>query len=135
MSRMLYSSVIVVRRGTIQSLNSIRLLVPSRATIHLKSCHGILWGPLPTSSCGNKYILVVTDLFTKWVEAFPLAKTDSVTLAKVLVNEIVCRYGVPRYLHSDQGANLVSEVIKSLCATLGINRTQTTAYHQREMAR
>eukprot|EP00731_Ephydatia_muelleri_P009263 Em0004g1601a len=88
-----------------------------------------IMGPLPTSSCGNKYILVVTDLFTKWVEAFPLAKTDSVTLAKVLVNEIVCRYGVPRYLHSDQGANLVSEVIKSLCATLGINRTQTTAYH------
>ena len=32
-------------------------------------------------------------------------------------------------IYSDQGANLVSEVIKSLCATLGINRTQTTAYH------
>ena len=85
-----------------------------------------IMGHLSTSSGGNKYILVVTDLFTKWVEAFPLAQTDSVTLAKVLVNEIVCHYGVPRYLHSDQGANLVSDVIKSLCVTLGINRTQTT---------
>ena len=54
---------------------------------------------------------MVTDLFSKWVEAFPLVTTDSVTLAKVLVEEVVCRYGVPQYLHSDQGANLVSEVI------------------------
>ena len=49
---------------------------------------------------GNKYILVVTDLFSKWVEAFPLVKTDSLTLAKVLTDEIVCRYGVPEVMHS-----------------------------------
>ena len=41
----------------------------------------------------------------------------------------MCRYGVPQYLHSDQGANLVSDVIQSLCTLLGIQRTQTTAYH------
>ena len=72
---------------------------------------------------------MVTDLFSKWVEAFPLVKTDSLTLAKVLVEEVVCRYGVPQCLHSDQGANLVSDVIQSLCILLGIQRTQTTAYH------
>ena len=71
--------------------------------------------PLPATTRGHKYILVVTDLFSKWVEAFPLVTTDSVTLAKVLVEEVVCRYGVPQYLHSDQGANLVSDVIQSLC--------------------
>ena len=72
-------------------------------------------GPLPISSKGHKYILVITDLFSKWVEAFPLHVTDSETLAKVLVDEIVCRYGVPVCLHSDQGSNLNSEVITSLC--------------------
>ena len=86
-------------------------------------------GPLPATTRGHKYILVVTDLFSKWVEAFPLVKTDSLTLAKVLVEEVVCRYGVPQYLHSDQGTNLVSDVIQSLCILLGIQRTQTTAYH------
>ena len=86
-------------------------------------------GPLPTSSKGKKYILVVTDIFSKWVEAFALKSTDTETLATVLVNEIVCRYGVPSGLHSDQGANLTIQVISSLCRSLGLERTQTTAYH------
>ena len=34
-----------------------------------------IMGPLPTSETGFKYILVVTDVFTKWVEAFPLKST------------------------------------------------------------
>ena len=69
---------------------------------------------------------MVTDLFTTWVEAFPLKSTDSVTLARVLVDEVICRYGVPHYLHSDQGANFVSAVIQFLCSRLGIKRAQTT---------
>ena len=60
-----------------------------------------IMGPLPTSSKGKKYILVVTDIFSKWVEAFALRSTDAETLATVLVDEVVCRYGVPSFLHSD----------------------------------
>ena len=88
-----------------------------------------IMGPLPVTSQGNKYVLVITDLFTKWTEAFPLKVTDSETLAKILVNEVICRYGVPSSLHSDQGANLTSKIISSLCDTLGITQTKTTAYH------
>ena len=88
-----------------------------------------IMGPLPATNQGHKYILVVTDLFTKWVEAFPLRDTTSATLAKVLVDEIISRYGVPAYLHSDQGANLCSELIKTICKLLGVERTRTSAYH------
>ena len=74
-------------------------------------------------------MLLVTDLFTKWVEAFPLVDTTATTLATTLMNEVVCRYGVPAYLHSDQGANLCSTVVQELCRLLGIHRTRTSAYH------
>ena len=88
-----------------------------------------IMGPLPISSRGCKYILVVTDLFTKWVEAFPLKDTVSSTLARILVDEVISRYGMPESIHSDQGANLRSELICLLCALLGMDRTQTSAYH------
>ena len=88
-----------------------------------------IMGPLPTTLKGNKYILVITDLFTKWTEAFPLITTDSNTLATVLIDEIVCRFGVPEAIHSDQGSNFVSKVIQALCSELGVKLSQTTAYH------
>ena len=88
-----------------------------------------IMGPLPVSNSGNKYVLVVTDLFTKWVEAFPLKETSSATLSNVMVDEIVCRFGVPTSIHSDQGANFCSEVINTMCKLLGIERSQTSAYH------
>ena len=47
---------------------------------------------------------MVTDLFTKWVEAFPLHSTEATTLATLLVDVIVCRYGVPHSIHSNQNA-------------------------------
>ena len=86
-------------------------------------------GPLPASSHGNKYTLVITDLLTKWVEAFPLKDTTATTLVTTMLNEVICRYGVPSGLHSDQGANLCSSVIYSLCDLLGIATTRTSAYH------
>ena len=86
-------------------------------------------GPLPASSSGHKYILVVTDIFTKWVETFPMRNVLSEMVAKVLVNEVICHYGVPTILHSDQGANVGSQVIQSLCKLLGIEHTRTSAYH------
>ena len=88
-----------------------------------------IMGPLPLTTQGNKYVLVVTDLFSKWTEAFPLKTTDSETLATVLINEVICRYGMPSSLHSDQGANLTSNLISSLCQNLGIAQTRTSAYH------
>ena len=88
-----------------------------------------IMGPLPLTTQGNRYVLVVTDLFSKWTEAFLLKTTDSETLAKVLTDEVIFRYGIPSSLHSDQGANLTSNLISSLCKNLGITQTRTSAYH------
>ena len=52
-------------------------------------------GPIATSRNGNKYILVVADYFTKFVEAYPLIDQTAQTVADTLVKQWVCRYGVP----------------------------------------
>ncbi len=60
---------------------------------------------LPVTDTGNRCIFVVSDYFTRWTEAFALPNQEALTVARTLVSEFICRYGVPEYLHSDQGAN------------------------------
>lgn len=86
-------------------------------------------GPFPTSSTGNKYLLVVSDCFTKWVEAFPLKNFRANTIAEVFVNQVISRYGVPSELHTDQGRNFDSRVFYELSSLLGIKKTRTTPFH------
>ncbi|KAL5484318.1 hypothetical protein EMCRGX_G020792 [Ephydatia muelleri] len=88
-----------------------------------------IMGPLPETSRGNKYILVIADYFTKWSEAYPIPNMEAITVAKCVVNEFICRFGVPEQLHSDQGRNFESKVIKNICDLLQIRKTRTSPYH------
>jgi len=86
-------------------------------------------GPFPASESGNKYILVVCDAFTKWVEVFAMPDQMASTCAKILVNEIIVRYGCPLDLHTDQGRNFEGAIFKELCELLQIRKTRTSPYH------
>ena len=79
-------------------------------------------GPLPETPRGNKYILVVGDYFTKWKEAYPLKNMEASSVARVFVNDFVCRFGVPESLHTDQGRNFESALIKEICQLLGVRK-------------
>jgi hypothetical protein len=46
-----------------------------------------LLGPLPESRRGNKYLLVVSDYFTRWVEAYPLPNSEAITVTQVFIEE------------------------------------------------
>ncbi|GFS95337.1 retrovirus-related Pol polyprotein from transposon opus [Trichonephila clavipes] len=86
--------------------------------------------PLPRSSDGkNNNILVVRVYFTKWPEAYPIPDQKASTVAEVLVQHWISRFGVPLQLHSDQGRNFDSAVCKRLCEILAIDKTRTTALH------
>ena len=77
---------------------------------------------------GNTCVLVICDYFTKWVEAFPLVDHRAQTVADVLVTEVFLRFGIPRFLHSDQAPEFMSELINELCELLEIQRTRTCPY-------
>ena len=65
-------------------------------------------GPLPLTPRGNRYILVATCAFTKWVEVIPVPDLSAKTCANRLLNEVISRFGSPLTLHSDLGRNYES---------------------------
>ena len=86
-------------------------------------------GSLPLTPRGNRYVLVVTDYFTKWTESYAIPDQSAETVAEMLVSEFICRFSVPRQLHSDQGTNCESRVMTEVCELLDIEKTRTTPLH------
>lgn len=86
-------------------------------------------GEFPVTDKGNRYILVVSDYFTKWTEAFPMPNMEAQTVARLIVEEVICRFGVPVLIHSDQGRQYESLLFKEVCHHLQIRKTRTTPYH------
>jgi len=86
-------------------------------------------GPLPETYNGNLYILVTSDYFTKWVEAYALPDLEAETIAQKLVSEFISRYGAPRIIHTDQGSNFQAKLMSELCTLLQIKKTRCSAYH------
>ncbi len=77
---------------------------------------------------GNTCVLVVSDVFTKWTEAFALPDHQALTVADTLVTEVFLKLGVPRILHCDQGREFESDLIKSICDLLEIKKSRTSPY-------
>ncbi|VDI04194.1 Hypothetical predicted protein [Mytilus galloprovincialis] len=85
-------------------------------------------GPFPLSKKGNKYALIVSDYFTRWAEGYPMPDMETKTIIDNFVNNFVCRFGVPRQIHTDQGRQFESALFKELCTRLCIDKTRTTPY-------
>jgi hypothetical protein len=78
---------------------------------------------------GNTCVLVISDYFTKWTEAFALPNHQAMTVADVLVTEIFLRFGVPMVLHTDQGPEFRSDLMKGISELLEIRMSKTAPYH------
>lgn len=86
-------------------------------------------GPLPKTEKGNTHILVMCDYLTRYTEAWPLSSTDAKTIANVLFEKVICRYGPPSELLTDLGSNFMAEIVRELCRMFDIRRSHTSAYH------
>ena len=68
-------------------------------------------GELPVTERGNKYVLVVSDYFTKWTESYPMGNMEAATVAKLLVEQLFSRFGIPDQIHSDQGHQFEKQAV------------------------
>ena len=83
----------------------------------------------PCSNSGNKYAIVFVDYLTKWPEVFASADQTSPTIARLLVEEVIARHGVPGELLLDRGTAFLSKLIMDVYDRMGITKNNTTAYH------
>ena len=88
-------------------------------------------GPLPLTPRGNRYILLATCAFTKWVEIIPVPEQSATICANRLLNEVIGRFGCPLTLHSDLGRNYESSIVSELCKLLEIKKTRTSVRNPR----
>ncbi|XP_024146840.2 uncharacterized protein LOC112157953 [Oryzias melastigma] len=80
-------------------------------------------------SKGIANVLIITDHFTRYAQAFPTKDQKSITVAKVLWEKYFVHYELPARIHSDQGRDFESRLIKDLLSMLGIRKSQTSPYH------
>ena len=85
-------------------------------------------GPFP-GSLGNKYILVMVDYVSKWVEAIPTLTNDARVVMKMLKKVIFPRFGTPRALISDGGSHFCNNVIEALLKKYGAMHKVATPYY------
>ncbi|GJV58510.1 reverse transcriptase domain-containing protein [Tanacetum coccineum] len=69
-------------------------------------------GLLTPARGGAKFVIVVIDYFTKWVEAKPLVKITGKEVIHFVMNNIICRYGLPRVIVTDNEAQLANGLVK-----------------------
>ncbi|CAF4146871.1 unnamed protein product, partial [Rotaria sp. Silwood2] len=86
-------------------------------------------GPFPVTPAGNKYVLAITDYFTKWVIAIPLTNQTAQTTAEALYEHYICIYGVPSTILSDQGPHFNNQLMTAFTQLLGCHHIKSTPYH------
>ncbi|XP_050894658.1 uncharacterized protein LOC127101322 [Lathyrus oleraceus] len=83
----------------------------------------------PTSSKGQKYILVGIDYFTKWVEAVPLVNVDQETAIEFIQRQILYRFGIPESIRIDQGSVFTSQKMQEFAKEMGFKLLTSTPYY------
>ena len=85
-------------------------------------------GPLVESYQSNKYIIVLTDCFTKWASAYALPRVTATEDADAIL-DWTAQFWVMKILYSDQGRQMESAIVKVVCQRFGIHKTRITSYY------
>ena len=84
---------------------------------------------LETPKGGYEHVLVITHHFTRYAQAIPTRNETAKTTTDALFKNFFIHYGIPKKIHTDQGANFESNLISELCDITGMIKSRTTPYH------
>jgi hypothetical protein len=88
-----------------------------------------IMGPLPRTEHGNRFLLVMTDRFSKLTKTVPLRTTMDFVCARAFCENWVYSYGDPLYVLTDNGSQFAAKFFQACCRELGVTKVFTTAYH------
>src|SRR3954467_8144623 len=91
-------------------------------------------GPFMTARGGMTHFHVAIDKFTKWIEARPIKKLEGPTAVR-FVADIVCRYGVPNSIITDNGTNFAKGALARYASEYGIRCTPSVKWSSRKSKR
>ena len=86
--------------------------------LHLDRCQG-----------GYEYLLVITNLFTKFVQVYPTRNKESRTVAEKIYSDYILRFGIPGEILHDQGKEFDNNLLRHLSKFCNIRRLRTSPYH------
>ncbi|KAK3008785.1 hypothetical protein RJ639_014529 [Escallonia herrerae] len=86
-------------------------------------------GPFPPAMAQHKFVIVAIDYFTKWVEAEALALITERKCEDFFWRAVVCRFGIPRVVITDNGKQFDNSTFRTFCANLSIEQRFTSIAH------
>jgi transposase InsO family protein len=86
---------------------------------------------MPPDERGNKYIIVIIDIFSRYVTLHARTDTTGDEAARALHTHI-STYGVPASIQTDNGSQFINQIISRMTELYGINHNTTTAYSKEE---
>ncbi|KAK3013837.1 hypothetical protein RJ639_009483 [Escallonia herrerae] len=88
-----------------------------------------IMGPFPSATAQRRFVIVAVDYFTKWVEAEALATISEKKCEDFFWHAVVCRFGIPRVLVTDNGKQFDNPTFRTFCANLSIEQRFTSVAH------
>jgi len=107
------------------------LLHPFKAGQPFEAVAVDITGKNPKSASGNEYVVTATCLFSRSAEAFPVRNHTAPTVARVLVEQRFTRFGVPKRILTDLGAEFQGQLFTEMCKRFEVDQVRATAYEPR----
>jgi transposase InsO family protein len=106
-----------------------RTVQTSRFTPTFLADHADLFGPMLTADSNKKFVLCITDAFTKYAVVTVIANKEDETVADAIYRDWFAKFGIPAQIHTDGGKEFINKLSAELFQLLNVRHTKTSPAH------